>query len=364
MTAFGRYQAKNLLILYDAIGTLADAVASELNKPDLINILMPPLIVRWNALPDDNPGLLPLLECLTSIATALGDGFINFAPPVYQRCLRIVENTIIQEAMAIQNPQQHDQPDKEFMVCALDLVSGIVDGLRQNSENLIGTSNLTSLLFQCMKDNRADVRQSAFALVGDMAKHCFNCLKSGLENFIPVLIKNLYPDYVGVCNNAAWSLGEISLKIGAEMRPFVPLIIERLIPMMNKRSLNENLLENTAITIGRLGLVCTDLVSPRLEEYIQPWCMTLREMADDSEKDSAFRGLCSLIKANPNAVVKHFIFVCDAIASWERPKQDLKEMFYAILHGFKNSVGPELWTQYYNNFPENLRKVLQQSYNL
>lgn len=33
VTAFGRYQAKNLLMLYDAIGTLADSVGNHLNKP-------------------------------------------------------------------------------------------------------------------------------------------------------------------------------------------------------------------------------------------------------------------------------------------------------------------------------------------
>lgn len=40
----GKYQHKNLLILYDAIGTLADSVGHHLNKPDYINLLMPPLI--------------------------------------------------------------------------------------------------------------------------------------------------------------------------------------------------------------------------------------------------------------------------------------------------------------------------------
>lgn len=71
MFAFGKYQAKNLLILYDAIGTLADSVGAELNQPDLVQILMPPLIARWNSLLDDDKGLLPLLECFTSIAQAL-----------------------------------------------------------------------------------------------------------------------------------------------------------------------------------------------------------------------------------------------------------------------------------------------------
>lgn len=31
--AFGKYQHKNLLILYDAIGTLADSVGHHLNQP-------------------------------------------------------------------------------------------------------------------------------------------------------------------------------------------------------------------------------------------------------------------------------------------------------------------------------------------
>ena len=60
--AFQKYQQKNLLILYDAISTLADAVGSELNNEKYINLLMPPLIKRWNALTDEDRGLFPLLE--------------------------------------------------------------------------------------------------------------------------------------------------------------------------------------------------------------------------------------------------------------------------------------------------------------
>ena len=69
--AFHKYQHKNLLILYDAIGTLADSVGHHLNKPDYINLLMPPLIQKWNQLKDDDKDLFPLLECLSSVATAL-----------------------------------------------------------------------------------------------------------------------------------------------------------------------------------------------------------------------------------------------------------------------------------------------------
>lgn len=60
--AFTKYQNKNLLILYDAIGTLADSVGHHLNKEEYINMLMPPLIEKWNTLKDDDRGLFPLLE--------------------------------------------------------------------------------------------------------------------------------------------------------------------------------------------------------------------------------------------------------------------------------------------------------------
>jgi len=55
--AFDRYQHKNLLILYDAIGTLADSIEEDLNKPEFVEVIMPPLIANWNRLADDDRDL-------------------------------------------------------------------------------------------------------------------------------------------------------------------------------------------------------------------------------------------------------------------------------------------------------------------
>jgi transportin-1 len=68
LLAYVKYQKKNLRILYDAIGTLADAVGAELNQPKYLEILMPPLISKWQQLSNANKDLFPLLECFTSIA--------------------------------------------------------------------------------------------------------------------------------------------------------------------------------------------------------------------------------------------------------------------------------------------------------
>ncbi len=94
--AFKKYQAKNLLILYDAVGTLADSVGENLNKPEYIQKFMPPLIEKWNSLRDEDKNLFPLLECLSSVATALKVGFFPYCEPVFERCLSLVKQTIEQ----------------------------------------------------------------------------------------------------------------------------------------------------------------------------------------------------------------------------------------------------------------------------
>lgn len=360
--AFTKYQHKNLLILYDAIGTLADAVGHHLNKPDYINLLMPPLIHKWNYLKDEDKDLFPLLECLSSVATALQAGFLPYCEPVFKRCVSLIEQTLNKYHGYTQNPDQVEAPDKDFMIVALDLLSGLAEGLDGHIEKLLVNSNMMHLLYQCMQDTMPEVKQSSFALLGDLTKACFQHVKPCTPQFMPILGRNLNPDSISVCNNATWAIGEISVKLGEDMREYVPIILNQLIVIMNRPNTPKTLLENTAITIGRLGLVCPHEVAFMLQQFVRPWCASLRNIRDNEEKDSAFRGMCHMITVNPAGVVQDFIFFCDAVASWTNPKPELKEMFHKILHGFKDQVGEENWKQFSDQFPEQLQERLSSVY--
>lgn len=59
------------------------------------------------------------------------------------------------------------------MIVALDLLSGLAEGLEGHIEGLVVSSNIMHLLFQCMQDATPEVRQSSFALLGDLTKACF-----------------------------------------------------------------------------------------------------------------------------------------------------------------------------------------------
>ncbi|KAH0829133.1 armadillo-type protein [Lanmaoa asiatica] len=342
--AFQKYQHKNMLILYDAIGTLADAVGRALSNPQYVEILMPPLTGRWNKLQDDDDDLIPLLECLSSVTIAMGPGFTPYAPLVFQRCVTIVHQALLQYQAYQQNPDL-DEPDKSFLVVSLDLLSGLAQGLGVALEPVISHTqpNLLTLLTVCLKHPQAPVRQSAYALVGDLAMGCFTLLRPHLPAIMAELIQQLDPEpkveFVSACNNAAWSVGEVALRYGRddpEFQQWVNPLIARLIPILLHPKAPRSLHENAAVSIGRIGLMHPVLVAPHLPEFAQAWCQALYEIRDNEEKDSAFRGLCTLVQTNPAGIAKSLLWFSNAIVRWNNPSPELNAMFQQLLTGFRN----------------------------
>lgn len=74
--------------------------------------------------------------------------------------------------------------------------------------------------------------------------------------------------------------------------------------MIVNPQLQRTLLENVAITTGRLGLVCPDLVAPHLQMFVKPWLNSLAPIRPNEEKSTAFSGLCEMIKVNPQGAVQ------------------------------------------------------------
>ncbi|KAJ7151177.1 Tnpo1 protein [Mycena filopes] len=258
-----------MLILYDAVGTLADAVGRALQNPRYAEILPPPLTNRWARLKDDDEDLIPLLEvlprvCLASVTIAIGIAFLPYAGP--------------------QNPEL-EQPDKSFLVVALGPHAGTGHGAAAAHRQLhLEPAHLVP---------QAPVRQSAYALVGDMAMGCFQ-----------------------------W------------VNPLITILLHPKAP----RSLHEN----AAVSTGRIGLSHPDIA----------WCQALYEIRDN--EDWAFRAFARLSRRIrrrwPRCVVFAFcvrranermIFFTELAVVLQRDCEvesaasALNEMFQTLLQGFK-----------------------------
>jgi transportin-1 len=149
----------------------------------------------------------------------MGASFLPYAGPVFERCNHIVHSSLLQYQSYQQNPDI-DEPDKQFLVVALDLLSGLTQGLGMSLEPLINSTHpsILTLLSVCLKHPHAPVRQSAYALVGDMAMMCFPLLRPHMPGIVGELIGQLDPEpkveFVSASNNAAWSVGEVALRYG------------------------------------------------------------------------------------------------------------------------------------------------------
>lgn len=144
----------------------------------------------------------------------------------------IVHTSLLQYQAYQQNPEM-DEPDRSFLVVALDLLSGLTQGLGLNLESHISrsTPNLLELVTVCLKHPQAPVRQSAYALVGDLAMNCFQLLRPHMPSIMNELIAQLDPEpkveFVSACNNAAWSVGEVALRYGRGM--YLTSLLSRLL---------------------------------------------------------------------------------------------------------------------------------------
>ncbi|KAL2871852.1 putative importin beta-2 subunit [Aspergillus lucknowensis] len=352
---FGKYKDRNMYILYDCVQTLAECVMGELAKPQLVDILMPALIDRYNKVSDQSRELFPLLECLGYVAAAYGDTFAPFAPPLFQRCTKIVYENL-QEYMASVNNQGIEEPDKDFLVTSLDLLSAIIQAIDpRKSGELVANSQprFFDLLCFCMEDPNYEVRQSSYALLGDCAISIFPQLEPFINNIMPILIKQLDLDLIrdddrhtgfSVLNNACWSCGEIAVNEKAALSPYVEKLYHGLLAIINNEEIIDSVNENAAMALGRLGICCSDELAPRLAEYAGVFFNSMSRIDFTREKASAFLGFNQVVMKNPAAMESSLGDYFQAIAAFptkslhQEEYHDIQSSFQQVLQGYKSMI--------------------------
>ncbi|KAI8986451.1 armadillo-type protein [Pilobolus umbonatus] len=362
--AFAIYKGKSLELLYEAMRSFADSVQCELNQEPHISILMPPLIAKWNQLADDDPNLDYLLECLSPITLALGPGFIQFVEPVLTRCTKLIESTLQGQALADKYPDEMLPPNVDSLIAALKLLSGIVRGLGPKIEPFVSQTSppLLSLLLTCIKDPVSEVLQITFLLIGDIAVAQFSLLMPYIHPFICGIIQVLQNEEYfvskSVFNNALWALGEIVLRWGNEIRPYIPKLMDVLVRLLIHRYHPSAVNENAMITIGRLGAVAPKDVAPYVSYFMRPWLEISLSVEEGEEKDTAFQGLCAIIEYNSTDVQDELLLLLVTISSWKTPSPQLLAGLINITKGLHRTTEQEKWDMIYAQLNPQQQKMI------
>ncbi|ROT35547.1 ARM repeat-containing protein [Sodiomyces alkalinus F11] len=352
---FQRYKDRNMYILYDCVQTLAEQIGPLLARPDFVNTLMPALIDRYQKVTDQSRELFPLLECLSYVAMALNDTFSPYAQPIFSRCVNII-HVNLELALQATNRAGLESPDKDFLVTSLDLLSAILQAIeeRKAQELVSGSGNsFFDLLGFCLEDPQDDVRQSAYALLGDCARYVFPQLEAQLPNIFPILLKQLDFDSIldeemdsgfSVVNNACWSAGEIAMQNTKAMGPFVPELLQRLVDIISNPGVVHAVTENAAIALGRLGLHNHEQLAPLLNTFAEDFLNVMEGVESSEEKATAFKGFTMVVGQNPRAIERALPQFFVAIARYrdlnlQNPiKQELHDVFQNVLNLYRQLI--------------------------
>jgi transportin-1 len=103
-------------------------------------------------------------------------------------------------------------------MAALDILAGLADGLRASLDPLLAAKPLTPVLLLACGDEQAEVRQSGFALLGDLARGCPAHVMDKFAELVGLGLASLeapmlLEQNMASCNNATWSVGELVVKV-------------------------------------------------------------------------------------------------------------------------------------------------------
>ena len=362
--AIASYGRKNLRCALDAAATLADSGGDALKDPAVARALLGPLLQKWESGGDNQADLYQLLECVTSVTMGVGLGAQEFAAPMFSRALALARRALVAR------DAQDSAYEPDHVVCALDLLSGICDGVGAGAASLVASDpdGVREAIAKAVTDAESPgVRRSAFALVGDMAKApgAAAHLAPMLAHIVDAAAANLEPAMVqawnmGACNNACWSAGEMAMAFPPEtLAPHAPRLAAAFCRVLSQTMVHRSLGENAAIALGRFALRCPDHIKQGFAELVTPWCGALRRLRDGVEKEHAFAGLVALARAAPEGGVGGLAPMMHAIASWQRVRDaELHANLLAVMRHYEALLGPERWAELANALgPATIKKL-------
>ena len=220
----GIYGGKPLMTLCETFGVVADYVGEPIGQ--YCGAFVPPLLEMWRRLDEGQRGvdfesceeqafyrknLVPLLECIGCVTVAAGASYQPFAAATLTSAMSAVEHNVLR----VITTNSQDENDSDVIVCCLDIIDGLIEAFSSNFAGLMGTLEkrkaeaLLPMVQQATEFGVAGVRMSAFAVLGDLSKHCPSIIQGGLGEIFGMLIGGLNKNrgYGKVLNNVLWACG-------------------------------------------------------------------------------------------------------------------------------------------------------------
>ena len=342
------HRKRVLLNVLDVLHTLAECCPNEGGDP---HTYIPALLQLWDRLASMDPAdttLLPLMECLATLAPALGaTKYQPFALDTLDNALCMIETI----GMFLMGQTDLTEEDVDPIACAVDVVDGLVVCCRDQFPQLLASSQryeptFGNAILQLLDHEVPAARASAFALVGDLSRHAPTLIQPSY--ILKAALENMDPAEVTTATNAVWAIGELCIPLRSSpevIEPFVPHLMQNLIALLMGHGPNQHgipgLSENAAVCMSRVALIKPSFCAADAPRCLLGWCDAMGKVADPIERRDAFAGFVQTIYANPQAIpqaspnnIIHTVAsIVFAILTWHLKPDDI-----AV-------AGPSVWSK-------------------
>lgn len=357
--AFGFYQARNLMILYDAVGTSAQMFGETLSTSQIGSYLIQQIIHCLKTTETHTPQFLALMECVNSIVLCWDARYIDYAEVTLKRTITAVFEVLNDAKTYELTDGATDLPRWDIVGYAMDIISSIVTVLQEKAVPVanhvtillelnatkdlgldhqnVGIADMLSLCCQC---NVPSVLQSTFSLAGDLAWHCSNLIAS--DTVIKCLCCHLNSPMKSLCNNVCWALGVLTqAEIGKQkLQPYFHDLIVGMVQLL-KRETEFILLQNVAVTIGRFACAYPDETANVVKDFLHPWLMCLSRIRNDNEKSMVLCGVANAVMKRQDLTGQDILAITRAFVALPPVSQEAEE--YLKLLAQRLSQFPEHW---------------------
>lgn len=280
--------------------------------------------------------------------------------------MKLIEMTLLAYAALEQNPKL-TPPNREFLLCSLDMLSGLAEALRGSFESYVGNSHLVRLLLEVCKEQRPDYMQSAFALWGDLFRFALPHVRPVLDQVVTLLLNGMRPRYPAACNNAVWALGELVVRLEPPLlAPLLPTLLERLVALFANPEASR-LSETIALALCRVALHAPQPVAQAVgaKQQMHDLMQALRNFEqDDEEKEQALIGLTRVVTAAPQLVLNDFHLFIETLVNFYEPARELRDAVSTLLGQFRRELGDVQWRERTRSLPNSTKKLLSTLYKI
>lgn len=353
------YQLKNRVLLFEQVESLCQRFSRQLAAPEIMPLIINPLVTIWQSTPNDSPLLFSFFKCMSSVCGAVGPHIQPMAKDIFDRAYGVFSFQM--NARLAAQKTGEEPPEFEYVVTSVDLLSGLFDALGSSLEPLVQASSpgLMQVTLAAIVDPLHEIRQSGFALLGDFAKSCPRYVQEVLPHIIQAIgqnCQNVDDVTAGCISNASWCAQNLlDHQMDIDNLPLLqgPALVATATPLLRILAQGvltaemKNMVENIAVFIGSAMYADPNLlqgIGVTLDQFLRRWLDYARHIRKGEGRFNAARGVLLPIQQNPAMLVGHVTVFLDYSSTLTQAPEDVRKAVAGVLSEIARGA-PAEWQQ-------------------